>query len=221
MRAGERLVAEFGLGDAPAARLADVMERELGILVLMIDADRGISSAACRLPEFDSVLIARHEVEARRHFDLAHELFRVLTWDAIPPEHLEEASETGGSRVEQLSNHFAAAVLMAVDALARFNAAANELHVTASASKWRLAALGALTSATARAVPDAALRHNGRDEAENEPPALFSRPFMEVLGLAVGEGLVSVRRAAALLELSVDGLSGLFAVRGVAQPADS
>ena len=29
----------------------------------------------------------------------------------MPPEHLEEARETGGSRVEQLANNFAAAVL--------------------------------------------------------------------------------------------------------------
>ena len=42
---------------------------------------------------------------------------------------------------------------------------------------------------------------------------------MEVLGLVVGEGLVSLRRAATLLESSVDDLSDLFAVHGVAQPA--
>ena len=235
MRAGERFVAEFGLGDAPATGLADVMERELGILVLMVDAERGISGAACRLPELDSVLIARREVEGRRHFDLAHELFHLLTWDAMPPEHLEEARETGGNRVEQLANNFAAAVLMPADTLARFGdwselgqaaliarltATADELHVTASALKWRLVAIDALTSVTARAVPDAALRHNGRDEAENVPPALFSRPFMEVVGLGIGDGLVSMRRAAALLERSVDNLADLFAVHGVARPAE-
>ena len=235
MRAGERFVAEFGLGDVPAVRLGDVMERELGILVLMVDAHRGISGAACRLPELDTVLIARHEVEGRRHFDLAHELFHLLTWVAMPPEHLEEAREMGGSRVEQLANNFAAAVLMPADMLARFggwselgqealilrlNAVANELQVTASALKWRLVALGALPSETTRAVPDAALRHNGRDEADNVPPVLFSRPFMEVVGLAVGDGLVSMRRAAGLLERGVDDLADLFAVHGVAQPVD-
>ena len=83
-----------------------------------------------------------------------------------------------------------------------------------------MVALGALTSTIARALPDAALRHNPRDEAENLPPALFSRSFMEVLGLAVGQGLVSMRRAATLLELSIDELSDLFAVHGVAQPAE-
>ena len=57
-------------------------------------------------------------MEGRSHFDLAHELFHVLTWDAMPPERLEEARETGGSRVEQLANSLAASVLMPVDARA-------------------------------------------------------------------------------------------------------
>ena len=235
MRAGERFVAELNLGNAPATRLAGVMERELGVLVLMVDAERGISGAACRLPELDSVLIARHEVAGRRHFDLAHELFHILTWDAMPPEHLEEARETGGNRVEQLANNFAAAVLMPAGAVARFgdwsahgqdtliarlNAAADELHVTASALKWRLVALGVLASATAHAVPDAALRHNGRADAEDVPPAPFSRPFMDVVGLAIGNGLVSVRRAAALLDLTVEDLADLFATHGVEPPVE-
>lgn len=43
---------------------------------------------------------------------------------------------------------------------------------------------------------------------------------MEVLGFAVGQGVVSMRRSAALLELSVDEFSDLFAVHGVAQPAE-
>ena len=120
MAAGERFVTEFDLGEVPAECLVEVMERELGILVLMIDTERGISGAACRLPELDAVLIARREVVGRRHFDLAHELFHILTWDAMPPEHSEDAMETGGNRAEQLTNNFAAAVLMPAATLARF-----------------------------------------------------------------------------------------------------
>ncbi len=71
------------------------MERKLGIFVLMVDAIDGISGAACRLPELDVVLINRHEVAGRRNFDLAHELFHILTWDTMPPEHAEEATEYG------------------------------------------------------------------------------------------------------------------------------
>src|SRR5271166_2312177 len=180
MEAGERFVAEFGLGDVPAMRLVEVMERELGILVLMVDAFQGISGAACRLPELDVVLINRDEIVGRRHFDLAHELFHILTWDAMPPEHSEEAREIGGNRVEQLANIFASAVLMPVRVLdqfgdwsdllegklaARLNTVADDLQVTASALKWRLVALGRLKPAVAGTASDAALRNNGHRDA--------------------------------------------------------
>ena len=233
-QAGERFVAEFDLGAAQAIRLAEVMERELGILVLMVDTFDGISGAACRLPELDAVLIARHEVAGRRHFDLAHELFHILTWDTMPPDHSEEARETGGNRVEQLANNFAAAVLMPVDALERFggwshlveedlivqlNSAADELRVTSSALRWRLVALGRLPAA-ARSLPETALRNNGHDNIRAAPPPLFSKRFMEVLGLAIDKGLVSVRRAAALFDGTVEDLAELFTGHEVERPVE-
>ena len=235
MLAGERFVAEFGLGDTPATGLAEVMERELGILVLMVDAPDGVSGAACRLPELDAVLIARREVAGRRHFDLAHELFHILTWDAMPPQHSEEARDAGGNRVEQLANSFAAAVLMPASALERFggwkdlagedlitrlNAAARELRVTSSALRWRLVALGELKPGVARSLPDAALRNNGRKAMADAVPDPFSRPFVDVLALAIGDGLVSVRRVAGLLDLAVEDLAELFAAHGVQSPVD-
>ena len=195
MEAGERFAAELELGDVPAQRLAAAMQNELGILVLMVDACRGVSGAACRLPGLDAVLIARGEVEGRRNFDLAHELFHILTWDAMPPKHVENAGDFGGTRVEQLANHFAAAVLMpraVLDSLGdcgqlemdelivRLNAAANELGVTSSALRWRLVALGRLTKARAQAILESALRNNGGQDETPAPPALYSRPFMEV-----------------------------------------
>jgi XRE family transcriptional regulator, fatty acid utilization regulator len=112
MAAGERFAKDFELGAVPAEKLPEAMEQKLGILVLMADAIDGVSGAACRLPDLDAVLINRHEVAGRRNFDLAHELFHILTWDAMPPEHLEEAAETSKIRVEQLANTFASALLM-------------------------------------------------------------------------------------------------------------
>lgn len=235
MEAGERFVVEFGLGDVPATRLAEVMERELGVLVLMVDAFKGISGAACRLPELDVVLINRQEIMGRRHFDLGHELFHILTWDAMPPERSEEAREIGGNRVEQLANNFASTVLMPVPVLDRYgdwsdvtegklagrlNDVADELQVTGSALKWRLVALNRLKPAAARTVSDAVLRKNKRSAVGATPPLLFSRPFMEVIALAVNEGRVSARRAAGLLDLTLDDLAELFAAHGVEPPFD-
>jgi Zn-dependent peptidase ImmA (M78 family) len=254
MAAGERFAIDFKLGPVPAANLIGAMEREFGILVLMVDAIDGVSGAACRLPELDAVLINRHEVPGRRNFDLAHELFHILTWDAMPPEHVEDSGEQSRIRVEQLANKFASALLMPATVLEpygpwsgeivhRLNATANALQVTATAMKWRLVDLGWHTAAAAKQIPDAALRNNGQpppllskmsrsgsvppgrtarapfDGSEQLPP-LFSRPFMEVVALAIVDGQLSARRAADLLDMSLDELAALCATHGVEVPFD-
>src|ERR671922_105144 len=98
---GSRIKAlreQRGQSQDDVARLFGFMERELGLLVLMVDPIKGVSGAACRLPDLDAVLINRREIAGRRHFDLAHELFHVLTWDAMPPEHMEEAADISRNR---------------------------------------------------------------------------------------------------------------------------
>lgn len=236
--AGERFASEHDLGDVPARRLAEAMERDLDILVLMVTPSHaGVSGAACRLPDLDVVLINRDEVPGRRHFDLAHELFHILTWEAMPPVHIEEATETGGAnRVEQLANAFASALLMparivgaAADwrtlrgnaLVAKLNATADRLEVTATALLWRLVSLNLLERAEARAVPADLLRYNGlpmRPAGARSP--LFSKRFVEIVARAVDEGRVSVRKIASLLGLAVDDLGNLFTAHGVSAPYD-
>jgi Zn-dependent peptidase ImmA (M78 family)/DNA-binding XRE family transcriptional regulator len=227
--AGERFAADFELGPIPSAPLPDVMERKLNILVLMVDAIKGVSGAACRLPDLDVVLINRQEVPGRRHFDLAHELFHILTWDTMPPEHVEEASEQSKSRVEQLANSFASAVLMpsAVlerygswdrDVTARLNQVADELGVTATALKWRLVVTRRLDQGAAAKIRDADLRNNGRKGTSGKPPLPFSKPFMEVITLAIKEGRLSLRRAADLLDTSIDDFGDFCTAYGLETP---
>src|SRR6516164_1956457 len=234
--AGERFAAEYELGEVPASSLPATMEERLGLLVLMVDAVKGISGAACRLPEFDTVLINRSEVPGRRHFDLAHELFHILTWDAMTPEHVEAATETGGNRVEQLANNFASALLMPAAVLDRFgdwstleraeligklNDVGDALGVTASALKWRLAGLRRISRARAQEIPDAALRNNGHRGAVPEPaPPLFSKPFAEVIARALDEGRLSARKAADLLDLTIDLLPDVVRAYGIEASED-
>lgn len=239
--AGERFAAEHNLGDVPTARLAEVMESDLNILVLMVTPSHaGISGAACRLPDLDVVLINRDKVPGRRHFDLAHELFHILTWDAMPPVHIEDVTETGGAnRGEQLANAFASALLMPArivqaaadwrtlggDALiAQLNATGDRLEVTSSALMWRLVTLDLLAKSAALAVPADTIRNNGHptglfaeSPAPKRPP-LFSKRFVEIVARAVEEGRISIRKIATLLNLSVDDLGDLFAVHGVTAP---
>ncbi len=231
--AGERFVTEFGLGETPATCLVDTLENKLGILVLMVDFDHGISGAACRLCEFDVVLIARHETEGRRNFNLAHELFHILTWKTMPPAYSEEARGTDGNRVEQLADNFAAAVLMPAatlrrygnwsnlsekDLISRLNTVADDFHVTSSALRWRLVALKELTQSVARSLPEDALRNNGWERISHEKPALFSKSFMQVLRLAIEQGLVSTRHVAGLLGVTVEDLEDLFTAHRIEPP---
>jgi transcriptional regulator with XRE-family HTH domain/Zn-dependent peptidase ImmA (M78 family) len=237
MAAGERFAKDYKLGDVPAERLPLVMEKELHVLVLMVDATPGISGAACHLPDLDAVLINRKEVEGRRNFDLAHELFHVLTWEAMPPAHAEDADEGAGrGKVEQLANAFAGAVLMpglypppgrssgfAEDGGKRTSELseakvlkgwAARLRVSAVALKWRLVALEILTRKDALAIDDRSLRSDNKGKV----PPLFSRLFMEVLADAIDQGRLSARRAADLVNLALEDLSELFEEHGVKAP---
>jgi len=153
----------------------------------------------------------------------------------MPPERSEAIRETGGNRVEQLANNFAAAVLMPAstleqtggwasltgeDLIAQLNAVADKLRVTSSALRWRLASLGELKPAVARSLPEDALLNNGHKVVNGTTPALFSRRFVEVLALAIEAGYVSVRKMASLLGIAIDDMADLFATNGVAQPVD-
>jgi transcriptional regulator with XRE-family HTH domain/Zn-dependent peptidase ImmA (M78 family) len=227
MAAGERLAADFALGPVPARCLAEAMEERLGILVLMVDTIKGVSSGVCRLPDLDAVLINRREMAGRRHFELTHALFRLLTWDAMPPEQVEQATEYGWSRIGQLADRFASAVLMPATSLEGFgavpadavrwlNATADALEVPATALRRRLVALGWLDQTRAKAVPDNALRNNSHKKVRGEAPPLFSKTFMEVITLAIGRGHVSTRRAAGVLDLTIEDLADLCRTYGIA-----
>ena len=105
----ENLVKKLNLGLTPSEKLIDAVEKELDIPVLFVDTIEtsegySISGATCHLQEMGAILINRNETEARRYFDLAHELFHALTWDAMQPDHRESNStehRTSAKRIEQ------------------------------------------------------------------------------------------------------------------------
>jgi hypothetical protein len=143
----------------------------------------------------------------------------------MPPEHFEDATEQSKNRVEQLANSFASALLMPAAALDRFgpwegdlaarlNVAAKGLAVTASALKWRLILLGRLD----RRMQNVGTVPARRSHHDPVPP-LFSKPFVEVIALAIKQGRVSARRAADLLDMkTLEDLNDLFAAQEV-EPA--
>ena len=214
--AAEEMRQEWKLGDVPAAALPATIERELGAQVLFVDAPPGISGAAIHLPSFHTILVNRCESAGRRHFDVAHELFHLMTWDVMEPDRVEphEIPPRKGNRVERLAENFAGALLMPRDVVDDrwhhrgevglhhwLNRTATALGVTSLALKWRLAVLGHLTKAEAEAVEDGRLVANGGLDDTPAPPP-FSRRFVTLVYHAVEEGRLSLRKATRILALS-------------------
>jgi len=230
--AAESLSARLQLGAVPAESLQEAMERDLRALILYVDAPPGISGAASQVPGLNTVLVNRAEPEGRRHFDLAHELFHLLTWDAMPPDRVEAAEVPRGgkgNRAEQLAENFAAALLMPADHIrgrwtARnqssdihewLNFTAAELRVSAIALKWRLHNLECLSRADLLDINDQRLVGHGSAVGVQSPVRPFSERFVRRVAVALDAGRLSAKRAASLLALSLSDLATLLRAYGV------
>jgi Zn-dependent peptidase ImmA (M78 family) len=229
----ESLVAELELGVIPAETLIDTIGRELDIPVLFVDTvdagdDQSISGATCHLEELGVILINRNESGARRYYDLAHELFHVLTWDAMKPDHRESNSSeerNKGKRIEQLANNFAAALLMPrasldrlidrdrYDDIAHLCEVAALLRVTPKALAWRLFNLKLIGDDTCRSL----LQEKQRPSVSG-PPKRFSPTFVKMLHHALENGRLSARKAARAMGLGLGGLTELFAQYDLTAP---
>lgn len=220
----ENLADQLQLGPIPAKRLPLAIDERLDIPVLFVDAidapNGSVSGAACHLQDLGIILVNRHESESRRFFTLAHELFHVLTWDAMEPAHRESNSKearTKNKRVETLADNFAAALLMPTSALDFFISrdrladinhlvdAAKELRTSPSALAWRLYNLKWISDNTC-----SALASQSALPEISEQPKRFSESFVQMLHQAVESGRLSARKAAKALGFNLPGLAGLF-----------
>jgi XRE family transcriptional regulator, fatty acid utilization regulator len=225
-----RLAAEWELGTIPSKNLLSATEERLGVLVLMVDAPAEISGAAVHLPELDAILINRNETVGRRNYDFGHELFHVLTWHSMPPERVDgEGKGRKGKRVEQLAEAFTSALLMPAESVeavwkSRKNAdteawlreVAAVYGVSGRALFWRLVNLGYLSKADLVDIHLDALAADNQDAK----PKLYSRRFIECLHKSLDKGLLSVRRAAGLLDCTIEDLEDLFCEYGMEPPFD-
>lgn len=229
----EELVDALELGKVPAERLIECIEHNLDIPVLFVDTvdalrDKSISGATCHLQDLGVILVNRNEPESRRFFDLAHELFHALTWDAMKPEHRESNSfeERGKTkRIEQLANNFAAGLLMPRNSLtqlidqrrmtevAHLADVAAELRVTVSAFAYRLFNLKWIDESTKNA-----LCQEGQRASVSGTPKRFSPSYVSMLHRAIDRGQLSARKAAKTIGMSLPQLSDLFVEHSLSSP---
>ncbi|WP_431261837.1 ImmA/IrrE family metallo-endopeptidase [Roseateles chitinivorans] len=183
----------------------------------------------CRLLDLEVIVINRQEPLGRRNFDLAHELFHALTWDALKPLHREDPEEkpTGKriKRIEQLADNFAAGLLMPRDSLEKLipkdkfddvqylATIARELQVSNGALAYRLFNARMVNTTTRDA-----LRKFPSPKDEIQRPQRFSASFVSLLHDGIARGHVSSRKAALALSLNLEELADLLREHGKPVP---
>ena len=233
----DRLAREVGrsldLGVRPARALSVALESQFDVTIWYLDTSPGC--AACtRGAHGVAILVPRSEAPWRRHFDIAHELFHLLTWAAAEREMWLEGASVLGKRTEQLANVFAASLLLPTELvlgeleerssarrvkLAELVAMARDFSVSLDTLVWRLQNLGCWPDRAA--VND--LRRNPRlrelDRASqvgewSEPPQLPER-FVQSAYAATLRGRLSRTKLATYLQCGLPDLPARLAAYGI------
>ena len=157
---------DLDLGGRPAMSLAETLEERFGVKIFLDDLGDGESAACVRTEEDAAVLINRNEAPWRQRFSLAHEVFHLVTWDAVLGDLPEgDFPAAWAERLEVLANVFASALLLPGDDLrmeleSRFGDCepsdpglvdlARSYGVSSEALLWRLRALGLMKQQAVR-----------------------------------------------------------------------
>lgn len=110
-RLGSEICESLNLGSRPASNLLNILENALRIKILHLPLENGISGACVVNDNLGAgILINAKEVPWRRNFDLAHELFHIITWNVF--SHEEVGDGTVKTRPEKYADAFASSLLL-------------------------------------------------------------------------------------------------------------
>ena len=199
--------------------LAEVVQERFGVMLFLGDLGSG-ESAACVRTDSDAAVLLRNEAPWRQRYSLAHELFHLVTWDAVMDSWPRgQHGTTWPDRVEKLANVFASALLLPGDDLrgefqSRFGDRdpsdpelvnmARAYGVSTSVLLWRLRTLGLMEEEAVRQrLGNGSFR--GMDRATlarhwSEPPPDLPDRFVRLVALAYRTGDISRSVAARYLE---------------------
>lgn len=106
---------QLSLGQQPAFSLLSVLESTCGVKVFHLDFEPAGTAACTRSDELGmAILLNARNKRWRRNFDLAHELFHLLTWRVFRnPDGSPNQTAPGSTEAEErLANAFAACLLI-------------------------------------------------------------------------------------------------------------
>lgn len=233
----EKLGAEIhsflDLGSRPFLNLLNVLENKLRFKVLHLPLGDGVSGASVVDNALGvGILINAIDAPWRRNFDLAHELFHIITWNVFSQE--EIGNGTTKTRPEQYADIFASSLLLPENHLRgalKETSTSNEIRlvdiielakefgVSTEAVLWRLVNLKVIKKTLASKVLKTP---NFRDLDRNMRQGLYSkkRPskfpsrFISLACRGFMEGKISRGAFAGYLEIDRTEIDGYLVAAG-------
>lgn len=217
----ERLAHEvggkMGLGERPGESLLRVLEELYGVKVFHLDLGRETSSACIYSERYGpAILLNRSNKPWRRNFDLAHELFHLITWKARAAA--KEAWTIPSETEESFANVFASRLLMpdepfrdAIEAVVRdgkasyddLDSVARQFGVSLDALFWRLSSLYRIPAAETRAMIDQAKVFSKLPSRPDDFPSDFPLRYQALAIKALRHGEISSAQFANYLGINI------------------
>jgi len=219
----KRVRDTLNLGDRPGLSLLSVLEEVCGVKVFHLQFEPTGPAASTLSETFGpAILLNSGNVRWRRNFDLAHELFHLLTWTVFRTGGDGATSLTASEEEEKFANAFASHLLLPDEAVRMVFAAmvcdkkmgyggiydiARQFDVSAKAMLWRLFKLKLLASQiTPEKVKGIAselgnMNQIYEDRQDIRPPKWPER-YKALAMKALNSGQMSIGRFAEYLEIT-------------------
>lgn len=232
---GADIHKRFDLGSRPACNLLNILENTLRFKVIHLALGEGLSGASI----VDSalgvgILINAYDAPWRRNFDLAHELFHIVTWKIF--SHEEIGDGTRKTKPEQFADSFAASLLLPKDhlldalkeivmnqqlKLVDIIELAKEFGVSSEAILWRLVNLKKLKkSQVEKILGDAEFRNLDRGLRrglyEEHQPEKFPQRYVSLACRCLMEGKISRGLFAEYMEIDRSEIDDYLSAAGYA-----
>lgn len=208
------------LGSRPSLNLLNVLENKLRFKILHLSLRDGVSGASVVNNILGvGILINANDVPWRRNFDLAHELFHIVTWDVFSLEEIGDGTKK--TRPEQYADIFASSLLLPEAHLRnalKETITGNEIRpidvielakdfgVSTEAVLWRLVNLKIIRKPLAQKVIKNSQfrdldRNMRRKLYDNDRPSKFPSRFISLACRCLMEGRISRGTFAAYMEI--------------------
>jgi Zn-dependent peptidase ImmA (M78 family)/transcriptional regulator with XRE-family HTH domain len=232
---GTDIHRRLDLGSRPACNLLNILDNTLRFKVIHLGLGDGLSGASIMDSTLGvGILINANDAPWRRNFDLAHELFHIVTWNIFSHEEIGDGSRK--TKPEQYADSFAASLLLPKEhllaalkeiavnqelKLVDIIELAKEFGVSSEAVLWRLANLNKLKKGQVEKIlSDSEFRNLDRGLRrglyEEQQPEKFPHRYVSLACRCLMEGKISRGLFAEYMEIDRSEIDDYLSAAGYA-----